>query len=335
MSNKVNFAEDLKSSLRDYFQKFGIDFYDPEADRSTYSPKLKDWVKKNKRKVDEDKSQMDHLLIRQYVNFTRKFIPVCPRKVKFSSKVKGIKVHHPERKVINLLAEKFRTGENINPFLSKGLLCAYDEDQLHATWRMYHLHVNSKKTQHHYFMDRAGKLLMVFIHGDTAYFLDVRLHKETDEENGMNVVWSRQELLHILTNEFPDVIANYKLNGVLPPNKEEALTDTQLETLKRKGVNPIYSSGDLAIAPMGGGIATNGSSVEVTMHSDQIRRMIYDWEKYLSENESSLREDFKRHGHEVTEFRFRLSRDDHGFFVYEELTNARLPSLTERRYFTR
>lgn len=333
MPNKVNFAEDLKSCLRDYFQKYGIDFYDPEADRSTYSPKLKDWIKKNKRKVDEDKSQMDHLLIRQYVNFNRKFIPVGPREVKFSSKVKGIKAHHPERKVINLLADKFRNGENINPFLSKGLLCAYDEDQLHATWRMFHLHVSAKKTKHHYFMDRSDKLLMVFIHEDKAYFLDVRLHKEMDEENGINVVWSRQELLDILAIEFPDVISYYKLNGILPP--QERLTDTQLETLKRKGVNPVFSSGDTVIFPMGGGIASDGSSAEVTMHSDQIRRMIHDWEKHLSESQDALIKDFEKHGLIVKDFSFRLSHEEGGLFVYDENTGARLAGMTERNYFSR
>ncbi len=335
MDSKVDLSEPLKKCLREYFQKYGVDYYDPEAEFTTFSPKLKDWLKKNRRNAEDDQKNVKHLLLRQYVNFARKFIRVAPLNVKFSSKIKAIKPHYPERKVINLLSDKFRNGENLNPFLSKGLLHAYDEDQFHATWKMFHLHMNSKRTKHHYFMDRSDKLLMIFIHEETVYFLDVRNHKETDEKNGINVVWSRQELLHTLTKEFPEVMELYKLNGILPPKEEEALTDTQLETLKRSGVNPMYSSGGLVIAPMGGGIATNGSSVEVTMHSDQIRRMISDWEKHLSDRHDEIIKDFERHGLIVTDFAFRLSHDEGGLFVYDEKTGARLASMSERSYFIR
>lgn len=335
MTNKVDLSEPLKNCLRKYFKKYGVDFYDPEADPASYSPKLKGWLRKNRRNAEQDKKDVTHLLTRQYVNFARKFIRIGPLNVKFSSKVRSIQPHHPERKVINLLSEKFRAGENLNPFLSKGLLQAYDEDQFYSTMKMFHLHFNLKRTKHHYFMDRSDKLLMVFIHEDTAYFLDVRNHKEADEKTGVNLVWSRQEFIHILAKEFPEVIKHYKLNGILPPKKDEAPSDFELDTLKRKGYNPMFSSEGMVLIPMGGGIASDGSSMEVTMHTHQLRQMIFEWEKHLSDRHDDLIKDFESHGLVVTDFSFSLSHEEGGLFVYDEKTGARLVGMDERSHFSR
>lgn len=331
MNRKIDFSEDINSIIRELFEAHGVEFYDPEGDRIKDSKKLERWILKKGSSFSN--STTSRILIRQFVNFNKKSISIVPRKVFPSKKVRKQLSSGNLTLKIKKIKDAFEKGEDMNKYLSKSVLLAYDEDQLLASWRIYHLHLSSKKTEHKYFVNRSDKLLMVYVEEDKAYFIDVRNHKENNEQ-AVNLVWSRQELVKILEIEFPQVINRYKLKSIFGLKEEECLTDEQVRNLRKSGLSTFCrGEGDQAIAPMGGGIASDGSSIEVTMHSDQMSKMFYDWEKYLIEEEETMKNDFIKQGLNADNLHFSLCYGQNGFCVFEKSNEVAIKALSETEYF--
>ncbi|HMN67606.1 MAG TPA: hypothetical protein PKC28_03620, partial [Bdellovibrionales bacterium] len=311
--------------VRDVFNHYGFDYYDPES-KAAQSYRLKTWLKAHPGLAG---AETEHVLLRQYVNSMKKMISQTPRKTSVSSKVTASSVPNSNKLAATAIQRKLEQGADVNPYLSKGLFVAYEEDQLLYSWRIYHFHLNDDQTKHSFFKDRSDWLLMALVEYEAAYLLDIREHVEKDEE-GANNVWSRQELISILTGEFSDVAKKYRLNGLLPP--ESQLSDSEVRKMRKAGVNVIPSSGEDMLA-LGAGIATDDSSMEATMHTDQMMQMIYSWEKYLNEKIEDINADFEKQGLKTTKMQFKLGLDEDGFFVYEASTNARLRGLCQKQYF--
>ena len=80
LMNKFDFSNDIKNIIRNFFQNYDIEIYDPAEDKSKHSSKLKEWLK-SKSLSDQD-SDETYILLRQYINFHKRIIRVVPRKVK-------------------------------------------------------------------------------------------------------------------------------------------------------------------------------------------------------------------------------------------------------------
>lgn len=175
---------------------------------------------------------------------------------------------------------------------------------------------------------------MTFITDKEFFLLDVRDHMELNEEK-INLVWSRAEIFSILTKEFPHAVKNYKLGGVLPPRNEEGgPSDLELRNLRKAGINSLDFTSEAVYASPGGGIATDGSSVSVTMGVSQYRQMFYSWTKYLAENEEDIRLQLLEKDYKIGQMDFGLGYNfEVGFFVYEKQTNVQLLFLSQKRYF--
>lgn len=322
----MDFVSDMKELIRAVFSHNGIDYFDPEKNEHP-TKRLKKWITNNPDMASSDPS---HLLLRQFVNTNIKFISQKQRSTFVSKKVSQSTAPEKNRQVAQIIQNKLASGQDVNSYLSKGLIVAYEEDQLLSSWKMFHFHLNETQSNSSFFKDRSGWLLMAYIESDCAYLLDIREHQESDDE-GNNLVWTRQEMIEILDREFPDAISNHKLNGVI--GIERTLTDKELRQARAAGLNILPSTDSSVFAPFGGGLATNGTSIQVTRHTDQLMNMINLWEDHIKENESQIKSDFSNQGVDATNLDFRLGLDEQGFFVYELNSDIRISNLSQTAYF--
>ena len=102
------------------------------------------------------------------------------------------------------------------------------------------------------FAKRSGHLLFAIVTGETAYLVDIRPH--TDPRK---LQWVRQDLLKIVSSNWPELIERNVLHGV----SGTRVTDEEKKVLRNKNANLATNLGGRAIAPLGGGVASDGSSI--------------------------------------------------------------------------
>ena len=155
-----------------------------------------------------------------------------------------------------LLAE----GANVNAFLSSRIRRANVRDGLLWHYGMHHFHLCSQMGAGG-FVERSDHLLFAIVAPEDAYFVDVRRHPRKG-----GIEWSSQELLRIVHANWPALIEANILHGVLGTE----LTDGEVHELRRKNANSAVDIGGKAIAPLGGGMAGDGSSVLCTQFSSRL-----------------------------------------------------------------
>ena len=149
-----------------------------------------------------------------------------------------------------------KEGENVNAFLSKNITRAASLDGLLWDFGMHHFHL-SKEVEPSGFVKRSDYLLFAIVTQDKVYCVDVQRHPQQGD-----LGWVRQDLLRIVHSNWPELIKAKILRGV----EGTALTDEQKQELRRKNINSVTQIGDIAIAPMGGGMTTAGTGVLCQMH---------------------------------------------------------------------
>ena len=207
-----------------------------------------------------------NLAARYLEMLNRRIVPVR-RSVHFSEEIhesldalrwKADAEHREEAKdawgAVSWLRYLLAEGMNVNGFLSKGIdsaTGARSKDHLLWDYGIHHFHL-SREVDTTGFVKRADYLLFAIVTKENAYFVDVRPHHEPD-----GLEWVRQDLLKIVYSNWPEIVEPHILRGV----NGTVVTDKEKAELRRKSCNLVTDIGGQAIAPIGGGIAGDGSSV--------------------------------------------------------------------------
>lgn len=130
--------------------------------------------------------------------------------------------------VLSTIESKFRTGGDVNPFLSKGVFRLSDHDYLLNNWRIHHLHMNaSKEKPEDFFNKRSPNLLFVYIKPEKVYLIDIRSHNESH-------VFAQRDLLRIIRDNWPELDRSFKVSEeplkVWPKFNEE-----EISVMRKKG----------------------------------------------------------------------------------------------------
>ncbi len=208
-------------------------------------------------------------LASNFLEMTNRRISPCPRNVIFSDEIHsslGKLLQAAERSpeeqkkareawgAVFLLRQQLTAGDNVIGFLSKGICHARgarSRDGLLWDYGMHHFHL-SKEMEESGFAERSDYLLLAIVTGETAYFVDVRPHRDPQ-----GLQWVRQDLLGIVHSNWPELIERNVLHGV----SGTCVIDEAKKDLRRKNANLATELGDRAIAPLGGGVASDGSSI--------------------------------------------------------------------------
>lgn len=159
---------------------------------------------------------------------------------------------------LNQVKEKIEKGEDITPYLSKSIKNVEYNDMMLNDWGIHHLHLGTttdKKDS--FFVNRTGKILYVKFEKNKAYLIQIMEHNE----------WTNDNLIKIIHDNWPDLIAKYKLKGM---DIDQKFTDKERQKLRNGGTTSPVKVGDISYFPLGLGYATNKQSNVVIEKKDQI-----------------------------------------------------------------
>ncbi len=190
-------------------------------------------------KINEKKDD-DYIIA--YMNWRRRFISDYKRKVICSNEILQNPKYKVYKKSIDKIIYKFRNGENITPFLPKGIVdnpykenSRKDKDIFLNAVGIHHLHLGNiydkKKKCGIQFVKRNNDLLYVMIKKDIVYFIDIDIHN-----------FGNLKLFRILKDNWEHLLSGYEIKGIQPSNKE--MTDEMLDSLIHSGASvPIELDG--------------------------------------------------------------------------------------------
>ena len=268
----MNFDSDLRGIVESYFTSEGIRY--------------------------ESSDGLSRLAVRYFEMRIRR-IPPVPRTVRFSTEIhsslgelaretdiaKADKASEAWGTVF-YLRHLFVEGESVLPYLSRRVEDAAKPDTLLWDWGIHHLHLGRHPGDSG-FVRRSDYLLFVIVTDTEAFFVDVRAH--TDPEN---LLWFRQDLLQIVHSNWPELIKPKVLHGVTG----DELTDEQRKVLREKNTNFVMELGGKAVAPLGGGLMADGSSLWCKWWVMRLRWELKQHADHLNVNAAAVREALKEKG---------------------------------------
>ena len=240
----------------------------------------------DKNSISYDQSMPLHRLVARYFEMNVRQVQPVPRRVHFSDRTHASLGELSRRGkddpsaqnawgVVFRLRQLLVEGANVNGFLSTRIRRATARDGLLWHYGMHHFHLGGEMDVDG-FVKRSDHLLFAIVAPEDAYFVDVRQHPPRD-----GVEWVRQELLHIVHSNWPQLIEENILHGVCTTQ----LADGEIHELRRENVNYAIEIDGKAIAPLGGGMAGDGSSMLCTIFASKLLGDIRYHEEVLNNDE--------------------------------------------------
>ena len=183
----------------------------------------------------------------------------------------------------------FSNGEDVMPYLSKNIRDAEFKDHLLWDYGMHHFHLSSGVDKSG-FVKRSDYLLFAIVADTDVFFVDVREHHDPED-----LLWVRQDLLNIVHSNWPKLTGSHILCAVAG----DTVTNEEKKELRRKGANLVRELGGHAIAPLGGGMAADGSSILCRWWALKLLHEIRLHEQYFCGDMTDLRAALDAKGMEV------------------------------------
>lgn len=254
--------------------------------------------------IDQDEKSENICFM--YFNLKKRLIEPKPRNILLSN---VFNCPDEYKDALDAIIIKIKQGRNLKPHLSTKLYkLDYNDDMLND-WGIYHLHLGTK-LDNKGFVNRTGPLLYAFFDDNNAYFINVLYHG----------AWTKQDIIKIVHNNWPESIEQYKLNGVI--ELETQITDDDLKKLRRAHINTcVEIDKGIVYAPMGGGYSTSGLSVDVVRHCDHYTRIFKNLEKDIKNNLNSYISKIEKLGKKCpTTLSFKLELDFKDVYIFEANT---------------
>ena len=167
---------------------------------------------------------------------------------------------------------KIRKGEDLTSHLSKRITDLDYNDALLNDWGIHHLHLGIDVDDSG-FVTRTGPLLFAHFDSENAYMINVMEHGD----------WSRQKIIEIIHSNWPEAFAKYRLPGVLGLSTK--FSDEDVRKLRKAGITVLTEPEQGAVyAPIGGGYALSGDSIDALRTADGYARWIRELEEYVRSN---------------------------------------------------
>lgn len=290
----MNFASDIKNISTELVDLYGLKF-------------------------SEEITTLNDPLFR-WLDFRLRYIDPHPRKIIISKdfpKQLPIVVQNG----LDLIIKKINSGKDLNPYQSKGLIQFNDTsgrngkkrtDLMWADWGITHLHITDLKLDEStFFSQRACSngeswLLFAIVLKDEIGLIDIRNH---DDES-----FTDSEMLKIISENWPEYLAQFELKGILSPESEYSKTD--IANARFKGLNlPVNLNQKIYLAP-GIGITSASTSLKVTLAADRVMNGIRDLAEVINNPKNQFSKQMDELGIKNPEYR--LDRSESGLIVYEK-----------------
>lgn len=192
--------------------------------------------------------------IYDFFNFKKRFIEPKPRAIKKSKEFScpaGYEV------ALSEIEGKILAGANLVPYLSKQIKDAGYSDGILNDWNIHHLHLSCRIGKDG-FVQRSDYQIFAFFTEDVCYLLQIYPHNKPN-------LYSTQEMIKIIDNNWPELIEKNKING----NLSISITDAEYAKLRKANVSTfVQTEPDKIFGVIGGGYMSNGSSHSALSASD-------------------------------------------------------------------
>lgn len=156
----------------------------------------------------------------------------------------------------------------------------WQPDWLFLDWGIHHLHLGPDLEIIRDRVLRSARVLFVYLTEQDAYLIDVLAHKRADG----SIVWADKQILETLCREWPGVMDQYEMRGMLAPSAVCEATSAEIHALRQAGVNaPVAIAGKVYMGP-GRGLATDRSSTRAVQLASEIRWELHRMEKLFRDS---------------------------------------------------
>lgn len=321
---KMDFETDLVDIVTEYFHSEGICYID-DSDASDFAA--------------------------MYFEMRIRRIDPKPRRVHFSNELNdslGELAHNSAAnqcegakeawQAVFRVRSQFVQGDRVTQYLSRKTCDSTFKDGLLWDYGMHHFHLSTQFVSPG-LIRRSAYLLFAIVTDEDVFFVDVRKHSDPQ-----NLQWVRQDLLWIVSSNWPEIANRYILRGVTG----STMSDEEKRKLRKKNINSAPQLEGHAVAPIGGGTTIDGSSIRCRAWADLLIHEINHHKLVLNNHTSVLKTSLKARGLkttgksdfklapldslELTEEQIESLQDDHcisrtlcrmGFAIVEE--TSRLP----------
>lgn len=221
---------------------------------------------------------------------------------------------------LKYLESLFSSGEDVNPYQSKGLILYNDTsgvkrqqrtDLLWADWGIHHLHLPiTTVAAGSYFTSRSEWLLFCLIGSDFVSFIDIRHHSDKD-------LFADIDLLSLIADSWPEFMEHYRVKGV--QSSRDLIASAELTSLRRSGVSSFVNiNGQLYMGP-GMGVTSASTPARVTLAFNNIRRYVDELAKIVFDHSGQFKIDAVDSG--LSDPEYSLALTPQGLAVYENMMN--------------
>jgi hypothetical protein len=253
---------------------------------------------------DEASLTSDESIVRGYLSVLHRSIPTKVRSVLESSEFAcpaSLAAGYSEVK------RKAISGESLIPHQSRRLDDAEYNDPMLNDWGVHHLHLGTSIEPHGY-VTRTGPLLFARVTDTGLYAIQIFTHG----------AWSRQEIVKILHQNWPQSIEQYRLKGVIGLGVQ--YSDQQVQDFRKAGVQELIEIDGAIYAPFGGGITTSSESVRVIQSRNDLMREC----RQLEGLTLGIAQEEASRGRPLPSQEFRLTRQGDKAIVIEGSSNLQL-----------
>lgn len=244
-----------------------------------YCKMIKRWM--SQQCIESQNSGWD--LCYDFFNLQKKLLEPLKRKVLFS---KEFACPLELESSLNWLVSKFEAGQNVTPHLSKGAFTPSKFDELLYDWGIYHFHLGGKMDKKTGLIKRTGPILFAKVDCEKVYCINIYSHGKNAEPP-----WSKQSMLRILHNNWPETIQQYRLPGIVSicPDSARHSKDVEIAAMRKSHVFSLIEVADgIVYCPPGGGLMSSGHSVKIVCFCNRLWNYFKECEIYIKNNITSL-----------------------------------------------
>ena len=277
----MNFYEDIISQLTEFFKEKDPKFLHYNRHKAISNQYINF---ENPINCFERKKIIAFFLLERLISYKHRHIFSCKREVYISKELQtklDSGEYNDRLTIISTIKSNLEKGHNVNDRLSRSVEKIGENDPMLYEWHIYHLHLGAEKDKSGFY-NTTGPLLLVFlpdVYGP-AYLVDI-----TDNHHNNNIVFSKAETLEIIENNWPQLLAQFKLDGL---EMEKIITDEQRLILRKKNANTFNTINGKVFANPGIGRLCNGASLEHHMKAQKIIKKIPYLENELKKEQKNF-----------------------------------------------
>ena len=219
----------------------------------------------------------------------------------------GLDVPEALQPGFDLVRRTAENGGDLNLHLSSTVQrnAAY-RDQMLSDWGMHHLHLGTTIDHKTGMIARTRELLFAIVRDDDIYFVGFGEHAEP----GTLGDWTRRALIAAAYRSWPALYRGQVMRSLPAPNQ---FTEEQHNELRRAGVLLAVQVDGVVLFPLGGGYATDRSSLAVTSAVQRVQLDMRNLEQRFAHMTDEIVQLAIENGVDPATFDFHVKgRDSHG-----------------------